>query len=82
MLSNYQHRGTIEAGDSIVFRMQMHTNEEVDGNVTAYYTWKGYYAYNLQVCTLLCSHPNIIPFLINILFPIQLFAMQIVDVLW
>jgi hypothetical protein len=46
----------------------MPTNEEFDGNVTAYYTRKGYYAYGLQVCTLICSHPNIIPFLINIFF--------------
>jgi hypothetical protein len=25
------------------------TNEEVDGDVTAYYTQKGYFAYGLQV---------------------------------
>jgi len=29
--------------------MQMPTNEEVDGDVTSYLTWKGYYAYGLQV---------------------------------
>jgi hypothetical protein len=41
-LSKYQPRGTIAAGDGIVFRMQMPTNEEVEGDVTAYYTRKGY----------------------------------------
>ncbi len=41
-LSDFQLRGTIAAGDGIVFKMIMPTNEEVEGNVTAYYTRKGY----------------------------------------
>jgi len=49
-LSGYRLRGTVAAGDGIVFRMLMPTNEEVDGDVTAYYVRKGYYAYGLQVC--------------------------------
>jgi hypothetical protein len=36
-LSDFQLRGTIAAGDGIVFEMIMPTNEEVEGNVTAYY---------------------------------------------
>jgi hypothetical protein len=39
----------------IVFRMQMPTNEEVDGDVTSYYTRKGYYAYGLQVSLLIVA---------------------------
>jgi len=61
--------------------MQMPTNEEVEGDVTAYYTRKGYYAYGLQVCTLICPLLNVILFLINLSFPIRLFVMQIVDLL-
>jgi hypothetical protein len=48
-LPNIKLRGTIAAGDGIVFQMQMPTNEQVDGDVTSYFTWKGYYAYGLQV---------------------------------
>jgi hypothetical protein len=48
-LSDFKLRGTVAAGDGIVFRMQMPTNEEVDGDVTSYFTRKGYYAYGLQV---------------------------------
>jgi hypothetical protein len=44
-LSNFKLRGTVAAGDGVVFRMAMPTNEEVDGDVTAYFTRKGYYAY-------------------------------------
>jgi hypothetical protein len=47
--NDLKHRGIIAAGDRIVFRMQMPTNEEVDGDVTSYLTWKVYYAYGLQV---------------------------------
>jgi hypothetical protein len=42
-LSKYQLRGTIAAGNGIVFWMQMPTYEEVEGDVTAYYTRKGSY---------------------------------------
>ena len=48
-LSHFKLRGTIAAGDGIVFKMKMPTNEEVDGDVTSYFTRKGYYAYGLQV---------------------------------
>jgi len=80
-LSKYQLRGTIAAGDGIVFRMQMPTNEQVEGDVTAYYTRKGYYAYGLQVCTLICPLLIVILFLINLSFLIRLFVMQIVNLL-
>jgi hypothetical protein len=54
-LSQYNLSGTIAAGDGIVFRMIMPTNEEVDGDVTSYYTRKGYYAYGLQAfCDATC----------------------------
>ena len=53
-MSNFKLRGTIAAGDGIVFRMIMPTNEEVDGDVTSYFTRKGYYAYGLQVSCRLC----------------------------
>jgi len=80
-LSNYKLRGTIAAGDVIVFWMQMPTNEDVDGDVTAYYTPKGYYTYGLQVRCIYCSLiPVSSPFLL-IFFSIRLFAMQIVDLL-
>jgi hypothetical protein len=48
-LSQFKLHGTVAAGDGIVFRMVMPTNEQVDGDVTAYYTRKGYFAYGLQV---------------------------------
>jgi hypothetical protein len=68
-LSDFQLRGTIAAGDGIVFKMIMPTNEEVEGDVTAYYTRKGYYAYGLQafcdskckfvmIASKLCSSSN------------------------
>ncbi len=53
-MSNFQLRGTIAAGDGIVFQMIMPTNEEVDGDVTSYFTRKGCYAYGLQVSCRLC----------------------------
>jgi len=80
-LSKYQLRGTIAASNGIVFRMQMPKNEQVEGDVTAYYTRKGYYAYGLQVCTLICPLLIVILFLINFFFPIRLLVMQIVNLL-
>ena len=47
-LSNFKLRGTVAAGDGVVFRMQMPTVEEVEGDVTSYFTRKGYYAFGLQ----------------------------------
>jgi hypothetical protein len=44
-MSNCKLCGTIAAGDGVVFRMITPTNEEVDGDVTSYFTRKGYYAY-------------------------------------
>jgi hypothetical protein len=40
-LSDYQVRGTVAAGDGVVFKMVMPSNENVEGDVTAYYTRKG-----------------------------------------
>jgi hypothetical protein len=47
-LCKYQLRGTVAAGDGVVFRMQMPTAEEVEGDVTSYFTRMGYYAFGLQ----------------------------------
>jgi hypothetical protein len=47
-MSTYKLQGTIAAGDGNVFTMIMPPNEEVDGDVTSYFTIKGYYAYGLQ----------------------------------
>jgi len=41
-LSKFKLLGTIAAGDGIVFQMVMPTNEEAEGDVTAYYTCRGY----------------------------------------
>ena len=54
-MTDFKLRGTIAASDGIVFRMQMPTNEQVDGDVTSYYTRKGYYAYGLQVSLLIVA---------------------------
>jgi hypothetical protein len=47
-LGMYSLRGTVAAGDGIIFKMQVPKGEEVDGDVTSYFTRKGYYAYGLQ----------------------------------
>lgn len=41
-------RGTVAAGDGIVFKMVKPTQEEVDGDVSSFYSRKGYYAFGLQ----------------------------------
>jgi hypothetical protein len=54
-LSQYNLSGTFAAGNGIVFKMIMPTNEEVDGDGTSYYTRIGYYAYGLQAfCNATC----------------------------
>ena len=40
--------GTVAAGDGIIFKMVMPTNEEVDYDVKSYWTRKGFYAFGLQ----------------------------------
>jgi len=58
--SNNILRGTVAAGDGIVFRMIMPTYEEVDGDVISYYTRKGYYAFGLQAfCDSKCKFLSI-----------------------
>ena len=47
-LLDFKLLGTVAAGDGIVFWMQIPTAEEVDGDVTSYFTHKGYYAHGLQ----------------------------------
>ena len=42
-------KGTVAAGDGIVFKMEAPSNEDVDQNVVAFFVRKGYYAYGLQV---------------------------------
>jgi phage terminase large subunit len=39
--SNMKLRGTIVAGDGIVFQMQMPTNEQVNGVVMSYFIQQG-----------------------------------------
>ena len=52
--------GVVAAGDGVVFRMITPTNDEVDDNVIAFYTRKGYYAYGLQAfCDHKCRFVNI-----------------------
>ena len=59
-LSNCVLRGTVAAGDGIVFRMQMPDANEVNGDVISYYTRKGYYAYGLQgFCDSTCKFVSI-----------------------
>jgi hypothetical protein len=41
-------KGTVAAGDGIVFRMDRPTNKEVDGDVSSFFTRKGFYAYGVQ----------------------------------
>ena len=58
-LSGYRLRGTIAAGDGIVFRMEAPKNKEVTRDVISYFVRKGYYAYGLQAfcdsnCKFLC----------------------------
>lgn len=40
--------GTTAAGDGVVFRTVMLTNEEVEGDVKSYYVRKEYFTYGLQ----------------------------------
>lgn len=47
-LSGGRFRGTVAAGDGVVFRMIMPRAEEVHGDVTSWFTRKGYYAYGMQ----------------------------------
>lgn len=42
--SNGMFPGTVAAGDGVVFRMQKPLLDQVGGNVTSFYTRKGYYA--------------------------------------
>ena len=57
---------TVLAGDGVVFRMKKPSIIDADGNVTAFFVRKGYYAYGLQafcdgdckfhfICTQVCS---------------------------
>jgi hypothetical protein len=40
--------GTVAAGDGVVFRMRKPMSDDVDGNVSSFFTRKGYYAYGMQ----------------------------------
>jgi hypothetical protein len=53
-LSQFKLCGTVAAGDGVVFWMMMPTKKEVNGDVTAYYTWKGMvYRYSHKLFTIL-----------------------------
>jgi DDE superfamily endonuclease len=55
-LSRFRFRGTVAAGDGVVFRMHKPLTEQVDGDVVSWYTRKGYYAYGLQAfCDSMCK---------------------------
>jgi hypothetical protein len=56
-LSDLQLRGTIAAGDGIVFKMIMPTNEEVEGDVTAYKLEKAnmHMVYRYSIFFFFCS---------------------------
>ena len=41
-------QGTVAAGDSVVFRMHKPPKDDVDGDVSSFFTRKGYYAYGMQ----------------------------------
>ena len=47
-ISNNCFKGTVAAGDGVVFRMQRPSKEAVDGDVSSFFTRKGYYAYGMQ----------------------------------
>jgi hypothetical protein len=40
--------GTVAAGDGVVFRMKQPSAHEVDGDVSSFFTRKGYFAYGMQ----------------------------------
>ena len=41
-------RGTVAAGDGVVFRMHKPPKDAVDGDVASFFTRKGFYAYGMQ----------------------------------
>jgi len=47
-LSKWRLPGTVAAGDGVVFRMQRPTKEATEGDVSSFFTRKGYYAYAMQ----------------------------------
>jgi hypothetical protein len=47
-ICNGTFRGTVAAGDGVVFKMKKPTKAEVNGNVASFFSRKGYYAYGLQ----------------------------------
>jgi hypothetical protein len=47
-LSKGCFKGTVAAGDGVVFRMHRPAKEAVDGDVASFFTCKGYYAYGMQ----------------------------------
>ena len=52
--------GTVAAGDGVIFKMNKPTIEETDGDVTSFFTRKGYYAYALQAfCDARCKFLSI-----------------------
>jgi hypothetical protein len=63
--SQFKLHGTVAAGDGVVSR----TNKEVNGDVTAYYTWKGYSAYGLQVQSLMIYYITLHLVIFHFTFP-------------
>ena len=47
-ICNGRFPGTVAAGDGVVFRIQKPNKEAVDGDVSSFFTRKGYYAYGMQ----------------------------------
>jgi hypothetical protein len=47
-ISHGVFRGTVAAGDGVVFQMQKPRADEVDGNVSSFFSRKGFYAFGMQ----------------------------------
>mmetsp|Transcript_24697 Transcript_24697/g.22447 ORF Transcript_24697/g.22447 Transcript_24697/m.22447 type:complete len:260 (+) Transcript_24697:11-790(+) len=59
-ICNGTFRGTVAAGDGVVFKMKKPNRAEVNDNVASFYSRKGYYAYGLQAfCSAKCRFLNI-----------------------
>ncbi len=59
-LTGERLRGTVGAGDGIVFRMKKPPADQVDGNVSTYFNRKGFWGYSLQAfCDSSCKFTSI-----------------------
>jgi hypothetical protein len=68
-LSQFKLCGTVAVSDVAVFWTMMPTNEEVNRDVTAYYTRKEYFAYGLQVQSLMIYYFTLHLVIFHFTFP-------------